>query len=143
MLYFRRKDGNGIIPDEILLLSRYLNACEGPVGIPEWGVEVPDIKEALGKVLLTPYNVKTIGIPQNGVPGDEGPYRRNKLIAMILECADYYVTGMPHESWSRKQITEFMGLSEEELGGCCIYLPPAGGNPIDEIRKDTKWKPNP
>jgi hypothetical protein len=90
-----------------------------------------------------PYNVKTIGIPQNGVPGNEGPYRRNMVIATILR-ADYEITSMPHESWTHDRVIKFMGLGEEELGECRIYIPPVRGNRIksNKVKKHTSWEPN-
>jgi hypothetical protein len=127
MLYFRRKDGYDIIPDETMLLARYLNDCPLQcVRIPDWRKEVTDVSEVLGKVLITPYNGSTIGVVEDG----EDPYLRNGVIIEILKGADYDLTGMPHVKWSHEQVTEFMGLGEEELIKSRIYLPPAGGNPI-------------
>ncbi len=146
MFYLRRKDGKDITPVEMLVLYRYLNEYRGPLKIAEWdNIEIPDVREVLGKVLVTPYNGSTIGIPDNGVPDGMGPYRRNKVISTLLMDVDYEATGLPNESWSRKEIVEFMGLPEEELSERCIYLPPIEGNPIDpnEIGKKKSWEPRP
>jgi hypothetical protein len=136
MFYVRRADGNPIAPDKVLELSSYLNNITGPLEIPDWGIEIPDVREVLGKVLVMPYNGSTIGIPNNGTPDGKGPYRRNKVISTILS-AGYKATGLPNESWTRDKIVRFMGFPEEEMGERCIYLPPEGGNRIKlcEIKK--------
>jgi hypothetical protein len=124
MLYFQRKDRNGIAPDETLFLSRYLNDCPAHVRIPDWKKEVPDASEVLGKVFITPYNGNTMGVVEDDLN------LRSKVIIEILKDADYAITSLPHERWTRKEIVRFMGLGEGRLNGCRIYIPPNGGNPV-------------